>query len=46
MPDASWKGLAAGLYRREKKTALEALKEYLGDRQGEFELIFSSFHDT
>lgn len=36
MPDASWKGLAAGLYRREEKTALEALKEYLGDRQGEF----------
>lgn len=35
MPDASWKGLAAGLYRREEKTALEALKEYLSDRQGE-----------
>lgn len=35
MPDASWKGLAAGLNRREEKTALDALKEYLGDTQGE-----------
>lgn len=35
MPDASWKGIAAGLNRREEKTALKAVKEYLGDGRGE-----------